>query len=101
MFSFGIRLSIDNKTHSVFVDLVLAIEIAQFSFWTPGGRLMVFKRCSQKGRLLKVRKGDPLVTHPPRQSLVQSSNSDRDAQDQRNCLEYFHLIRVLRALRWF
>jgi hypothetical protein len=28
----GIRLSIDNKEHSVFVDLVLAIEITQFSF---------------------------------------------------------------------
>jgi hypothetical protein len=30
--SLGIRLSIDNKDGSVFVDLVLAIEITQFSF---------------------------------------------------------------------
>jgi len=30
--SLGIRLSIDNKDDSVFVDLVLAIEITQFSF---------------------------------------------------------------------
>jgi len=30
--SLGIRRSIDNMEHSVFVDLVLAIEIAQFSF---------------------------------------------------------------------
>jgi len=29
--SLGKRLSIDNKHHGVFVDLVLAIEIAQFS----------------------------------------------------------------------
>jgi hypothetical protein len=30
--SLGKRLSIDNKQHGVFVDLVLAIETTQFSF---------------------------------------------------------------------
>ena len=46
--SLGIRLSIDNKDGSVFVDLVLAIEITQFSFWTSSERLMAFKWCSSQ-----------------------------------------------------
>jgi hypothetical protein len=46
--SLGKRLSIDNREHSVLVDLFLAIESSQFSFWTSTWRLTVFKRCSPR-----------------------------------------------------
>jgi hypothetical protein len=50
--SLGRRRSIDNKRHSVFVGLVLAIQDTEFSFWTLAKGLMVFKRCSSFPPLL-------------------------------------------------
>jgi hypothetical protein len=60
--SLGKRLSIDNKEHSVFVGLFLAIEITQFSFRASGERLMVFKWCSPIHRRVRMKNG-PLF-HP-------------------------------------
>jgi hypothetical protein len=53
--SLGKRPSNDNKEHSVFVDLFLAIEFSQFSFWAFGWRLTVFKRCSKVGGIAPAR----------------------------------------------
>jgi hypothetical protein len=47
--SFPKWLSIDNKEHSVFFGLFLAIENSQFSFRTSPKILIVFQRCSRAG----------------------------------------------------